>query len=107
MEKGVSLYFAILILSVLSAGLLALVTISVSQIKVIWTLGDSVNAFYGADTGVEEALYRIRQLADLSNFSGSFNGVSYQVSLNSEGLEIVIKSIGSYQKTKRAIETRQ
>ena len=61
MEKGVSLYLTIVILSVLVTALLALITISVSQIKIIWTLGDSVVAYYAADTGIERVLYDLYQ----------------------------------------------
>lgn len=105
-SKGISLYFTILILSVLTASLLSLIAISVSQIKVIWTLSDSVSAFYTADTGIERALYRIRQQDNFFDFSGNLDSASYQVSIATTSEETVIKSIGSYKKTKRAIETR-
>ena len=109
MKKGVSLYFAIVILSVLSTTLLALITISISQIKVIWTLGDSVVAFFAADTGIEECLYRIRKEGNFNPFSGSLNGASYTVTVQGVGPDCdadnyCLKSRGSYKKTKRAIE---
>ena len=110
MKKGISLYFAIIILSVLSTTLLALITISISQIKVIWTLGDSVVAFFAADTGIEQCLYRIRKGGNFDPFSGSINGASYAVTVQGAGSggcdadNYCLKAIGSYKKTKRAIE---
>ncbi len=105
MEKGVSLYITIVILSVLTASLLALVGISVSQIKIIQTVGDSVIAFYAADTGIEHCLKRIRKEGNFSDFSGNIGGASYDVSI-SPGPETIIKSTGTYRNIKRAIETR-
>ena len=112
-NRGVSLYFAIVILSVLSVTLLSLITISISQIKVIHTLGNSVVAFYVADTGIEDCLYRIRKQGDFSDFSGNVNGSSYTYTVTvtvagpaCDADNYCIKSIGSYKKTKRAVETR-
>ncbi len=106
MKKAVSLYLTILILSVLTSSLLALVSISVSQIKIIWSAGDSVRAFYGADSGIEQALFRIRQQSNSANFSGTAGSASYQVSITAVGEEITIKSVGLYRNAKRAVETR-
>ncbi len=105
MEKGVSLYITIVVLSVLTASLLALVGISVSQLKIIQTAGNSVIAFYAADTGVEHCLQRIRKEGNFSDFSGNVGEASYNVSI-SLGTETIIKSTGTYRNTKRAIETR-
>ncbi len=112
MKKGVSLYLAIVILSVLTTTLLALVTISMSQIRIIWTLGDSITAFFVADTGIEHCLYRIRKEGNYSGFSGNLNGNSYTVTVTPGGESgcapdnyYCLKSIGSYKKTNRAIES--
>ena len=105
MKKGVSLYITILILSILTATLLSLVSISISQIKIIWATGNSVRAFFAADSGIEEALFRARQQGDFSDFSGEVNEALYQVDI-SIGPELVVESIGSYRETNRAIEAR-
>ena len=105
MKKAVSLYLTILILSILSASLLALISISISQIKVVFSISDSLNAFYGADTGVERALYRVRKQSDISDFSGSVSNVFYDVSVDFDP-GLIIKSVGSFKNTKRAIEAR-
>ena len=101
MQKGVSLYLTIVILAVLTSALLGLVAISVSQIKVIHTLGHSVIAFYAADSGIEHCLYNLRKEGGTGEVSGNFNGINYSVSLGDSNTYI---SIGSYKGTKRAIE---
>jgi len=102
-NKGASLYFVIVILAVLTTSLLSLLNFSLSQIKVIWSVGDSVNAFYAADSGIEQGLYRLRQEGNFDNFSGVLGEASYQVSITS-GDGTTVDSIGLYHNTKRGIE---
>ncbi len=104
-EKGISLYLVVVILTVLTAVLLSLISISVSQIKVVWTIGDSIKSFYAADTGVEQGLYRARKNSDYSAFSGSVGKSSYRVTITNNQSSITIKSVGSYNGIKRAIQT--
>lgn len=104
-QKGVSLYLTIVILSVLMSCLLTLIGISISQIKIIWTLGDSVTAFYAADTGIEQVLYRIRKQGNYDDIPDIPLGeASFNVSITTTTGETIIKSRGSYRNTKRAIE---
>jgi len=119
-NKGVSLYLTIVILSVLTAALLALITISISQIKVIRTLGNSVIAFYAADTGVENML--LDWLSPVPNYSGyldlnnnsqqdDYDDSFYEVTVTGAGPECdahnyCVESIGRYRNTKRAIEIK-
>lgn len=104
-KKGISLYLTLVVLSVLMTCLLTLVGIFISQIKIIWTLGDSVTAFYAADTGIEQALYRIRKQGDMGSIPDTPLGeASFNVSISTSTGEIIIKSRGSYRGTKRAIE---
>ena len=118
-QRGVALYLAISILSVLTAVLLALVSISVSQIKVIGHLGDSVIAFYAADTGMEKMLKdrgspntSYSGYLDLNKNGTSDNGDSfYEVTVTPAGANCsaqnyCAKSIGTYQGIKRAIEIK-
>lgn len=106
-QKGVSLYLTIVILSVLTACLLTLIGISISQIKIIYALGHSVTAFYAADTGIEQALYRIRKQGNLADIPETFiGGAKYSVSITMSGEETIIRSQGSFRDTKRAIEVR-
>ncbi len=94
----------IVLLSIISSLLLSLTNIIVSQMKVIWDIGDSVKAFYGANTGVERALYRIRKEGNFSNFSGEIEDISYNVRIALNG-GITITSTGLYNNKSRAIQT--
>lgn len=56
-EKGISLYLTVLILTILLAISLGMSRILVSQMKIVGGMGNSVIAFYAADTGTEKVLY--------------------------------------------------
>ena len=122
-QKGVSLYFAMIILSILLAIVLGLGTILVGQTRMIKGMGDSVAAFYGADTGIERILYEdklCRQAGcegltwpcvDTFNcdkgrsggsVSGSVGQATYQVTFDNGATSIT--SIGMYSGTRRAIQ---
>jgi len=55
-EKGISVYLVILLSTFILAIALGLSTILVSQIKMSHEIGESVIAFYAADTGIEAVL---------------------------------------------------
>ena len=103
-QKGVSLYLAIMIMSMLSAVVLGLISISISGIKIAQGLENSVMAFYAANTGIERALYNIRKSGDLEGFSDTLEQTSYDVTITVDGEKTTIKSIGTYRDTQRAIE---
>ncbi len=110
-QKGVSLYLTIVILSVLMAVVFTMISIAVSQIKVIYTLSDSVIAFYGADTGIERVLYAVYKEGYIpskgecpSAYKGILdNGAGYEVCVSNKST-LTIFSTGDYKKTKRRIE---
>jgi len=110
-QKGVSLYLTIVILSVLTGAVLTMIGISVSQIKVVQTLSDSVIAFYGADSGIEQVLYGLYKggyspsLGECpSAYQGNLdNGATYQVCVSDTSTSTIF-STGSYKDTKRRIE---
>lgn len=56
-QKAVSLYYAVIITSLLLAIAFGLTTILVGQIKISKEMGDSAIAFFAADTGIEKILY--------------------------------------------------
>ncbi len=56
-EEGVSLYLAIIIMSILLAIVLGVSAILYSQLKITSEVGNSVIAFYAADSGIEQAMY--------------------------------------------------
>jgi len=107
-QKGVALYLTMVVLSIMSASLLALSAILVSQSKATGNLSNSVLAFAAADSGVEQALYKVYKESFVSgNFVESLpNGADYSVivSTTSPSGSTIIHSTGSYRQSKRAIE---
>lgn len=73
-EKGVSILLAVLILSILLAIALGISYFITQQMKMMREVGYSIQAFYAADSGIEEAL-----LSENLPLSGSVNGISYNV----------------------------
>jgi Tfp pilus assembly protein PilX len=108
-RKGVSLYFAFIILAVLTGVLLSLITLSVSQIKTTGLQTDSAIAFYAADTGVERVLYEIFQnnyvpeLGKCPYKETLDNGAEYEVCISGSA-STTIQSTGAYQGIQRKIE---
>lgn len=108
-NKGVSLYLTILILAILLSSVLTLSGILTNQMKVIFNLGDAVTAFSAADAGIEQALYNIRRLEvpGDTGFPINFdNGAVADIIVTILPTETIIKSIGTYNGTQRAIEVR-
>lgn len=122
-EKGVSVFFAVMILSVLLAIGLGVSTILVSQIRMVKEMGDSVNSLYAADTGIERVLYedkmcRLPGCGNLSwscldivncddgraggTVSGTVGDAAYQVNVN--GGATNVSSQGLYRGTRRAVK---
>jgi hypothetical protein len=110
-KQGMSLLFAVLVMSILLAIGSGVSGILIPQIKMLGDIGYSVVAFYAADSGIEEILVD-RSNPPSEGISGSLsNGASYQVYVKAGGEEgcaaefnYCIKSIGSYKGIKRAIE---
>jgi len=99
------MYLAIMILVLVLAIALSTSTILVSQLRMAREIGNSVIAFFAADTGIERGLYE-GQSVPLGNLE---NGASYDVQFIPPGPECstpyyCLKSVGLYQKTRRAIE---
>jgi len=119
-NKGSSLYFALAILAVVFGISLGLSAMLISQIRMTREMGDSVVAFYAADTGIEHALKTIRidgelgKMEELGEIEVPINGekATYQVEVsdpgdpekNCEAENLCIKSVGKYRNVKRAIE---
>lgn len=124
-EKGASLYFAMVILSILLAIALGLSAILIGQTRMITGMGDSVVAFYAADTGIERVLYEDKLCRQAGCFSlgwscvdivdcdkgrsssgsplsGTVAGASYQASFNDGATSII--SRGLYKGTRRAMQ---
>ena len=128
-NRGVALYLALLIMAVLLSIGLALSVILMGQIRMIKGMGDSVIAFYAANTGIERVLYIDRSICssyelianrvnclknEVSNIpSGDLkldNGAQYELVVDAggegtcpSGKTYCVKSSGIYKETKRAI----
>ena len=104
MNKGISLYLVIVILTVSMTVILGLVVLLIGEIQIISPLGDSIVAFYAADAGIEHSLYNLREEIGTGEVVGEFeirdNLASYTVSV--EGSKHI--SHGNYKDTNRAIE---
>ncbi|MDD5146243.1 MAG: pilus assembly PilX N-terminal domain-containing protein [Candidatus Pacebacteria bacterium] len=126
-QRGSALFFVVVILAVMTSALLALVTLSVSQLKGMMALSDSVIAFCAADTGIEKSMYRlikssswtpaVNELIYPDNVSpptcpsamwftfGVDNSVAYQVCVDSAS-NLIFRAAGNYKptNTKRKLE---
>jgi len=119
-QKGVSILFAILIMTAILTIGLGVSVIITQQTKMLREIGYSVIAFYAADSGIEGVLYEDKLCRRPtcstssppaicpgcdglpSGYNTSFileNGASYNASYAT-----TTKSIGSYKTIKRAIE---
>jgi len=101
LQKGVSLYLALMIMFILIAIGLGVSLIIVSQMKMIRGMGDSVVAFYAGDTGIEHTLYETRVRGSTkTEFTGSLDGADYQTTKIGDNW----KSVGNFEGVKRAVE---
>ncbi len=105
-QKGVSLYLAIMIMSILSAVSLGLISMSISGIKIAKGLENSVISFYVANTGIERSLYERRKQGETGIVSDTLleGEAGYNVSVVVDGEETTIKSVGTYRNSQRAIK---
>jgi hypothetical protein len=75
LEKGVSIYLIVIIVSTLLAVSLNVASLIIGGAKIISNADDSVKAFYSADTGIEAALYQALVGASCSTpVSGTVGG---------------------------------
>lgn len=115
-KKGVAIYFAILILSVIFGIGMGLSLIIFNQIKTVREVGNSVFAFLAADSGIEEAMYRLYKRGEISfTIEGSLDFASYIVksfpaAAGSNDCSkppynyFCLKAEGRYKETKRALD---
>ncbi len=115
-EKGVSIYLAIMIMSIILSIVLGLTVILIGQIKTTKDIESSVVAFYGADTGIEQMLAEQSDHIGPIQMGMSLGFVEYEVwRATADGSEDwcpasleyshCIKSVGVYKETRRAIVT--
>ena len=76
-EQGISLIITFFIMTIILAMVLVISTILYDQIKVIKNMGDSVVAFYAADSGIEKVLYYDRKVIPSGAVRGFCAMLSY------------------------------
>ncbi|MBU4078213.1 hypothetical protein KKE85_01185 [Patescibacteria group bacterium] len=113
-QKGTTLYFAIIILSILLAAVFSLGTVVLIQLKTIKGMGDSVIAYYAADSGAETALYNGKSsppsdISQTSIWSGGFASFETETFATGtpeciNGRWYCISSVGKYQSTERRVK---
>jgi hypothetical protein len=111
-QKGVSLYLALMIMSVILAVAFGISSIFLGQAGVFKEMGYSVMAFYAADTGIEEILLNRSNPVSFCTKDDPCqleNEATYYLDIRASGdncsaLYFCIKSIGEYKEVKRAIE---
>ena len=106
--RGVSLYLTVMILALILSVALGSSLLLAGQIKSLRNIGNSVVAFYAAETGIERSLYALSKESIETQWQGQLNGASYQVGYLSPGpdcsaLNYCLKSIGAYKDVKRGI----
>ena len=95
MEKGISIYMIVVLLFVLFGLAIGLSSLVLGQLTILKSMGNSITAFYAADSGTEEMLYKIKQADPQNNIfvdpndpdhtgsiiSTDFSGSSFKVDL--------------------------
>ncbi|MDD5621250.1 MAG: hypothetical protein PHS27_01540 [Candidatus Pacebacteria bacterium] len=117
-QKGASIYFALDILAIMMAIVVGISSVIVVQLSNIKEAGDSVVAFYAADTGIERTLWEKRNNNPDPGFSADFFDedlnivASYYTTVNTSTTDptcsatyYCIESIGKYESsdTRRGI----
>jgi len=119
-ERGVSLYLAVMIMSVLMVIAFGLSSILFGQLKTVGGMTDSVVALYAADTGIERTLFEFQPTQSGSVGQGPYRAdytvtvvcsptytdcpSGFPVDAGCSALHYCMDSIGTFKKTKRAIQ---
>lgn len=135
-QKGITLYLVIVVLAILLAMVLGLTVVLVTQLKMVRNLGNSVVALYAADTGIEKGLKMTIRPGGVeipSSYEDSLsNGAEYDAEIvccqegspncvwvsgnpcpvplqedpNCDATRFCIRSVGTYQGVKRALQAK-
>ena len=113
LKKGSSLYLVILIMLALFSISVFLINITVQSTRIYFGIGNSVIAFFAADTGAEKILYDLYKgdyqptvigcpYPEWQNLDST--GAKYSVCVASTSPRVIIWTTGLYSDTKRRIE---
>ncbi len=130
-QRGISLLFIVLIISLILAIGLGINALLIQGIRTMSEIGYSVTAFYAADSGIETALYDLYKSdfpssSHTPDSSGPYGDISFgtiarctrdilpeECALGSDyidpdcdALNYCLKSAGRYKEVKRAIEIK-
>ncbi|MBL7053524.1 MAG: hypothetical protein ISS02_02620 [Candidatus Portnoybacteria bacterium] len=110
-QKGViSILLATLILSIISVIVFGISALMLQQIKMSKQMGDSMVAFYAADSGAERCLYEVRKGSGVCGFTENpqtpvsldfDSNAKYTVTYNGSN---EIESTGKFRNTTRKVE---
>lgn len=110
-QRGIAVYCAVAVLSIVLAIALGVGLITAERIKMINQSGDSVRAFMIAQTGIEVALYA--QIEDINSpgcfLSDTLEGATYALSCSVCGPAnefLCVKSTGTYRGANRAVRIK-
>jgi hypothetical protein len=113
MNKGISLYIAVVIMAVLLSVVFGLSGLILTYLKTMGEAENSVPAFYAADSGIEEVLMSRANPSSscqktspclLDNEAGYYIEIITGGSGNCSADNYCIRSVGSYKGVSRAIE---
>lgn len=72
-HDGVSIYMVVVLLFVLFGLAVGLSSLVLGQLTILKSMGNSITAFYAADSGTEKMLYEIKQAnPEMNEFTSSF-----------------------------------
>jgi hypothetical protein len=115
-EKGVSLFITVVILGVVLGIVSGLTSLVLRQIATVSGLGESVVALHAADSGIEKLTYELRknsysfsctppcEVTDIIWDNFDQPSLVHEVYFQEETPRIIIRSVGQYRQTRRAIE---
>ena len=118
-QKGSSLLFTILIMSFVMGISFGVSYILFQEIKIMRDIGNSVVAFYAAESGIEKLMMNQANLQQGDIDSGCFDNphsnICYETTVYAPGdngcpeidnLDFCLQSVGNYGGTKRAIQLK-
>lgn len=115
-EKGIALFLTVIILGTILGMILGLSSLVLRQIATVSGLGESVIAIHAADSGIERLVYELRknsyvfgctppcEITDIIWDDFDNEDLSYSVYYQAESPQLIIRSVGQYRQTRRAIE---
>jgi len=107
-QKGVSVLLVIMITGVILIVSLAVSDLVLRQAKFSASLGESAQAYYAAESGIEEGLYKLRRGLEFTQDQPVYlnDDTYYELEYESQGVVQVLKAEGNYRDTRRKIEAR-